>query len=141
MTLSKGDDRQLDCCVLNDSYPPLDNVYWNYNNQYIASGTTLKLSDFDEDQTGVYQCSASNRYGTPAVKKFFVSLDAVGGRNTVPLTTVGSSSDVRTTVQTATTLDTQVSSPSKKSAAAAQSFHPVHLLYMLPLWFKKIGDG
>ena len=92
-TLAKGEDGQLDCCVQNDSYPPLDNVHWNHDGQYIASGPTLQFKDFDQNQTGGYECTAYNGYGTPATKRFFVSLDA-GGRKIVQPTTVGSSSDL-----------------------------------------------
>ena len=141
VTLSKGEDRQLDCCVLNTSYPPLDDVHWNYNEQYIASGTTLQLRNFDQSQAGVYECSAFNGYGTPAVKKFFVSLDAVGGRTSPQPTTVGSSCDGRTTVQAPATVDVHVSSSSKKSTAAAQSFHEIYMLYMLPLLLKQSVNG
>jgi hypothetical protein len=128
VTLRNGDNGHLDCCVLNVSYPPSKDIRWNYNDRYIASGKYLELKNFNENQTGVYECMASNNYGTPAVKKFFVVLEAVGNRSTVLPKTVSFGSDLRKTVKTVTT------SESSSSSGTSQYFHPVCLFYVLPLW-------
>ena len=117
--------------MLNGSYPLVahDDVYWNYNGRYIARGTTLPLEDFDQNQTGLYECTAYNGYGIPATKRFFVSFDGEEARNR---STVQPTTDIQTTVQTQTTVDI---------ASAAQCFHPTHLLSIITLLIKQGFDG
>ena len=84
VTLAKGESKQLQCNVLNGSYPPVDNIYWKHNGKYIASGTILQLRDMDQNRTGVYECTAFNGYGNRASKKFYVSVDDVEETTSTP---------------------------------------------------------
>ena len=63
---------QLECHVRQDSFPKSVEVLWQYGDSYIATGSTLQLRDIDQNKTGVYICSASNGYGYPATKSFYI---------------------------------------------------------------------
>ena len=63
---------QLECDVRQDSFPKSVEILWQYGDSYIAIGNTLQLRDIDRNKTGVYMCSASNGYGNPATKSFYI---------------------------------------------------------------------
>lgn len=79
VVLSRGEDKLLDCGVSNNTYPPARMVYWEHNDRYIADGPTLPVTVMNQSQTDVdiYECIAFNGYGTPASKKFYVSIKNV----------------------------------------------------------------
>ena len=131
VTLSRGEGRLLDCGVSNSSYPPAKSVDWKHNDTWIDSGPTLQLRGMDQNETGVYECTAFNGYGIPTSKKFYVSVDGVGETirsPTVPLTTVPTSAIQNDRV----TDDVRVEGDNTAiSASASQVFHPFCLFLMV----------
>lgn len=119
MSLAKGEDGHLDCSMSNDSYPRTAHVVWKHNGYYVAIGPILRIRDFNQNQTGVYECTAFNGYGTPDSKKFHVSLDNVGGTNFSP-------NDIDTISVTQATLQMEGEFPT----SGALSLHPICLLYL-----------
>ena len=77
LTLSKGEDKRLDCRVSNDPYPPIENIFWKHNGNYFASGTSLLLRGSDQNETGDYECTVFNGHGIPVSKRFDVSIATV----------------------------------------------------------------
>jgi hypothetical protein len=75
LTLSRGGSGQLDCCVSTESYPQPQDILWRHNDQYIAITTsqTFELENFQQNQTGVYECIVFDGFGNFVSKKFFVT--------------------------------------------------------------------
>jgi hypothetical protein len=73
VTVSPGDNKQLQCLVSGGSYPHPSGVSWNFNGTYIATAAAIQLFNITYNQVGVYECVAFNGYGTPAKKTFTVT--------------------------------------------------------------------
>ena len=146
VNLSSGEGRLLDCGVSNNSYPSASSVYWKHNDKYVSSGPTLQLRNMNQNETGVYECTASNGYGSPASKKFYVSVDGVATTTvqatTVPLTTVPTSAIQNDSLgQVQVTDNVRVEdSNTVVSASASQTNHPFCLLYVVLCLVKQSAD-